>query len=211
MLCPGKKRDRSHPLILRARRSAAESPSLCSQAWFPADPPANVDVDVPWFTSSTGSNVSLPAGGVNPLEPCGLWSKLNAKGQRLPFIRLQGYLWDTQWSYFTPSHRVIIFHTRLLLRVTCPASLPGLHMPCKGDMHSVPCSPFLTQPPAVRWTHQVDGLNYPYIFGCHLIGEEGPMWRTPQEKEAKARGNAKDSGMTGEICPWKIGIQMFCT
>ena len=37
------------------------------------------------------------------------------------------------------------------------------------------------------------------------------MWRTPQEKEAKARGNAKDSEMTGEICPWKIGIQMFCT
>ena len=46
LLCPGEKRDRSHPLILRARWSAAESPSLYGQAWFPADPPANVDVDV---------------------------------------------------------------------------------------------------------------------------------------------------------------------
>ena len=152
----------------------------------------------------------LPAGGVNPPEPCGLWTKLNPKGQKLPFIRLRGYLWDTQWSYFTPSHRVIIFHTRLLLRVTCLTSSPRLHMPCKRDMHSVPCSPFLTQPP-VKWTHQVDRLNYPHIFGCHLIGDEGPMWRTPQEREAKTRDNAKESGMTGEICPWKIGIQMFYT
>ncbi|OWK00806.1 hypothetical protein Celaphus_00016486 [Cervus elaphus hippelaphus] len=75
------------------------------------------------------------------------------------------------------------------------ASLPGLHMSYKGDMHAVPCCPFLTQAPAVRWTHQVDGLNYPYIYGCHLIGEEGPMWRTPQEKEAKARDNAKDNAI----------------
>ena len=35
------------------------------------------------------------------------------------------------------------------------------------------------------------------------------MWKRSQEREAKARDNAKDSGMIGQICPWKIGIQMF--
>lgn len=52
-------------------------------------------------------------------------------------------------------------------------------------------------------------LNYPYIFDCHLIGDEGPIWKRLQEREAKGRDNAKDSGMTGQICSWKIGIQMF--
>lgn len=105
------------------------------------------------------SNAYLPAGVVNLLELCGLWTKLNAKGQKLPFIKLWGYLWDTKWSYFTPSQSVIIFQTRLLLKVTCPASLPRLHIPCKEDMRSISCSSVLTYPfvrcinqSPIKWT-----------------------------------------------------------
>lgn len=131
------------------------------------------------------SSAYLPAGVVNSLELCGLWTKLNAKGQKLPFIRLWRYQRDTQWSYFTFSQSVIIFQIWLLLRVTHPASLSSLHTPCKEDMYSITCSSFLTHPPVRCINHQGDWLNYPYIFCCHLIGDEGLMWRAPQEREVK--------------------------
>lgn len=51
----------------------------CTARPGPADPPANADVDVHGFTSSTGSNASLPAGGVNPVEP---WPVDQAKRKR---------------------------------------------------------------------------------------------------------------------------------
>lgn len=89
------------------------------------------------------SNAALWATGGNSPELCRLWTKLNVKGWKPLFIMLRGYLWDREWSYFTPSQNIIIFETRLLFKITCPASFPRLHLPCRRIINSVSCPPSL--------------------------------------------------------------------
>lgn len=69
----------------------------------------------------------------------------------------------------------------------------------------------LLHPIYLLTSHQVDWLNYPFDFCCHLLGEEPTMWKAPQEREAKDRNIAKNREISRELCPWETWIQMFYT
>lgn len=141
-------------------------------AWFPVDCPSpsrswcSMVHKLHKQNALQDSNANLPAGGVHPPELCCMWTKLNGKGRKLLFIIFWRYWWDTQCSYFTPSQEVIIFEARFLLKVTCPASFPRLHVPCGKNTHSVSCSSLPHHP--IRCSNQPSSAltELPLLFCC---------------------------------------------
>ena len=179
-------------------------------------PAACLNADVLWFTGSKPFRAAMLISWlvVLILLNCVTVDQANAKGQELLFITLWGYLWDTQWSYFTPSQTIIISETRLFLKVTCPARLPRLHLLCRKNIHSVSCSSSRIPPSSPGRINQPSSalteLPLHFLLSPGMRWE-GPMWGLPQERESKGRDYAKNREIARETCPWEIWIQMFYT